>query len=93
MMTLIAALRLKPGLGEGFATAFPDNAKRVLAAESGTLRYKLTRLRAEPDTFRVVEFYESQEAVDLHMENLKKPPSGIGELLAEPPVIEVHDDV
>jgi quinol monooxygenase YgiN len=93
MITVIATLRLKPGLGETFASAFPDNAKKVLAAESGTLLYKLTRLRDEPDTFRVVEFYDSQAAFDLHMENLRKSPSGIGELLAAPPVIEVHDDV
>lgn len=93
MITVIATLRLKPGLGEGFAAAFPENAKRVLAEETGTMLYKLTRLRGEPDAYRVVEFYDSQAALDLHMENLRKSPSRIGELLAAPPVIEVHDDV
>lgn len=93
MITIIATLRFKPGTGAQFAAGFPAAAERVLRSEPGTLLYKLVSLRGEPDTYRVVEFYESQEAVDVHMENLRTSPSGIGDLLAERPLIELHDDV
>ncbi len=93
MITIIATLTFKPGLGAQFASGFPAAAERVLRSEPGTLLYKLVSLRDQPDTFRVVEFYESQEAVDVHMENLRKAPSTLGDLLAERPVIELHDDV
>ena len=93
MITLIATLRFKEGLGAGFASGFAASAQRVLESEPGTLLYKLVHLRDEPDTYRVVEFYASQEAVDLHMENLRRSPSKLRDLLAERPLIEIHDDV
>jgi len=93
VITIIATLTFKPGTGAQFAAGFPATAARVLAAEPGTLLYKLVSLRDRPDTYRVVEFYESQDAVDVHMANLRATPSTLGDLLAERPVIELHDDV
>lgn len=93
MITIIATLTFKPGKGADFAAGFPAAAERVLGSEPGTLLYKLVALRDKPDTYRVVEFYESQEAVDVHMANLRKSPSTLGDLLAERPLIELHDDV
>ena len=93
MITIIATLTFKPGLGAQFAAGFPATAERVLSSEPGTLLYKLVSLRDRPDTYRVVEFYESQEAVDVHRENQRRSVSALVDLLAERPLIELHDDV
>ncbi len=94
MITLIATLRTKPGMGPELEADFSAWSKIVKANEPGTLQYDLNRSREDANVYYVVEAYTDEAAVETHMKNLKahhssNPPT----MLVGPPTLQVLDKV
>lgn len=92
MITLIATLRTKPGMGAELEADFSAWSKIVKANEPGTLQYDLNRSREDADVYCVVEAYADETALQTHMKNLharQNPPT----MLAGPPTLQVLDKV
>jgi len=67
MIGLIAKLKVQPGKGPEFETAFKPLSDKVNSdAEPGNLLYKLCKSRQDPDTYVVMELYRDQAAVEVH---------------------------
>ncbi len=67
MIGLIAKLKVQPGKGAEFETAFKPLSDIVNSdAEPGNLLYKLCKSRSDPDTYVVMELYQDQAAVEAH---------------------------
>lgn len=66
MIGIIAILTARDGHGEPLATALQQAARLVRANEPGCLFYQVTRSRTDPNVFKLLEAYESQEALDAH---------------------------
>lgn len=66
MIGLVATLRVN----EGDAERFEDVAREVMALvrgeEPGVLAYQFTKSRTEPNTYKVLELYQDQAALDAH---------------------------
>lgn len=92
MITLIATVRTKPGMGAELEADFGEWSKVVKANEPGTLQYDLNRSREDADVYVVVESYFDEAALQIHVNNLsarKNPPT----MLAGPPTLQVLDKV
>jgi quinol monooxygenase YgiN len=63
---VIATLRIQDGKAAEFEAVFRDLAAQVKANEPGCLSYQLTRSRTDPNTYKVLELYQDQEAVSHH---------------------------
>jgi quinol monooxygenase YgiN len=67
MIGLIAKLKVQPGKGAEFETAFRPLSEKVNSdAEPGNLLYRLCKSRQDRDTYVVMELYRDQAAVDAH---------------------------
>lgn len=95
MITLLAKMTVKPGREADFEARFALLAAKVLASETGTRLYKLTRSQQTANEYHIVEFYESADALARHKDNLKAEPlmAGIGETLDARPELLLLDDV
>jgi len=63
---VIATLRIQEGKTDEFETFFGELASQVHANEPGNLAYQLTKSRAEPNTYKVLEVYADQDALTHH---------------------------
>jgi quinol monooxygenase YgiN len=95
MITVIATIRIKEGEGATFEKEFAAYAAQALKEEPYIELYRLTRSRSEPNTYRVLEIYRSQEDVDRHTTYLQKTAhiNNMGRLFAAPPQLEHLDCV
>lgn len=95
MIGVIATLKVQAGKAAEFEAAFRDLSAQVKANEPGCLSYQLTRSRAEPDTYKVLELYKDQEAVTHHGQTAYFQAAGakLGVTLASMPDIEYLDAV
>ena len=89
MIAVIATIRTKEGMGSQFEAAFKPLAEAVNANEPGAKLYQLTRA-AEPDTYKVLEIYENQEAVEAHRaaDHFRTLGAALGPFMAGRPEIE-----
>ena len=90
MIGLLATVRIKPGVAAEFEADFVSWAAVVKEKEPGTLLYKLTRSKDEPEVYHVFELYTDQAAVDTHLKNYMARPAG-PELIAGPPELKLLD--
>lgn len=74
MRSIIAYLPILPDSDSTakFESLFAIQAARVHSTEPGCLLYQLCKNRKKPGQYTVVEIYEDQAAIDLHVVNLKK---------------------
>jgi quinol monooxygenase YgiN len=95
MIGVVATLKIQDGKDGDFEKVFSDLAAKVKANESGCLTYQLTKSRAEPNTYKVLELYASEEALKHHggTEYFRAAGPGIGACLAGPPHIDYLDAV
>ena len=93
MIGLIATLRVKDGMTQEFETLFGQLATQVRANESGNLVYQLCRSRTEADTYKVLEVYRDEEAVEAHRASEHFRGSGLGPMLNGRPDVEVLDAI
>ena len=93
MIGMVAVFRVVPGSEQAFELAYSELAAGVLADEPGTRLYQLCRSRTEHGVYKVMEIFESQEALDTHMksERVKSSWPSIAPLLAERPTLEFLD--
>lgn len=95
MIAIIATLRAKPGKTEEFEQLFTQLAAQVRANESGNIAYQLSRSRTEPNTYKVLELYRNQEALDAHRasDHFRAAGPGLGGVLEGRPDVEVLDAI
>jgi len=89
MVKLIARIEAKPGQEELVADALRELAPPS-QAEVGCLRYEVCRLKDDATKLVVLEEWESQAALDVHMATPHFQAFGgkIGDALAAPPTLE-----
>ena len=66
MIGVIAILKIKEDSVETFETGFKDLQSKVRANEPGNVAYQLTKSRTEPHTYKVLEIYKDQAALEAH---------------------------
>jgi quinol monooxygenase YgiN len=95
MIGVVATLKVQDGKGADLEKVFSDLAAKVKANEAGCIVYQLTKSRAEPNTYKVLEMYASEEALKVHgsSDYFRAAGPGIGACLAGRPEIEYLDAV
>ncbi|HEY1426336.1 MAG TPA: putative quinol monooxygenase [Caulobacteraceae bacterium] len=95
MIGIIATLKVQDGKGAEFEGIFNDLAGQVRANEPGNLLYQLTKSRADPNTYKVLELYKDQDALTHHGQTDYFRAAGpkMGPCLAGRPDIEMLDAV
>ncbi len=63
---IVATIKVAEGKNAEFEGVFTALAKQVRANEPGCLMYQLTKSRSDPNTYKVLELYKDQAAVDHH---------------------------
>jgi len=92
---IVATLKILPEKIEHFEKHFTELSKVVLAEEAGCRFYALHRSRTEPNTYKVLEQYDSAEAFAAHGKYpaFQQANVPLKDCVAEAPVIEVFDGV
>ena len=95
MIGVIATLRVKSGQSKAFEAVFAQLAAQVRANEDGNLAYQLCRSRSEADTYKVLEIYRDEAALEAHRdsEHFRAAGPGLGPLLEGRPEVELLDAV
>lgn len=95
MIGVVATLRVQDGKGSELEKVFADLSAKVKANEAGCIVYQLTKSRTEPNTYKVLELYASEEALKHHgsTDYFRAAGPGIGATLAGRPEIEYLDAV
>ena len=66
MIGIVATLKVQEGKNAEFEAIFTELSGKVRANEPGNLLYQLTKSRADPNTYKVMELYKDQAAIDAH---------------------------
>ena len=92
---VIATLKIQADKTAEFEAFFTELAKQVRANEPGNLAYQLTKSRAEPATYKVLELYKDQDALTHHggTEYFRAAGPKFAGVLAGRPEIEYLDGV
>ena len=92
---VIATIKVLDGKNEEFEAAFAQLTEQVLANEEGTLFYALNRSKSDPQVYKVLEQYRSQEDLQLHgqTEYFKAANQVMASCVAAAQEIEVLDGV
>lgn len=94
MILVVATVRLHPGCGPDYEAAVAQVMPRARDANPGILFYHAARCRDEADTYRVVEAYADQAAMDRHVgsTDLQASLAGLMPMVADIE-IKLHDTV
>ncbi len=92
---LIVKLTTNPGKGPEFEAAFAKQAAGVRAHEPGNKLYQLVRSREDPNSYVVMELYDSQADLDAHRtaEHMVANRPNMAGLVAPGTTIEIYDAV
>ena len=92
---VIATITVQEGRNAEFEQAFKALAAQVRANEPGNIFYILHRSKSDPQVYKVLEQYESAEALDAHgkADYFREANKVLGSLVAAVPDIEVLDTV
>jgi quinol monooxygenase YgiN len=95
MIGVVATMKIQEGKTAEFERAFADLAAKVKANEPGNIFYQLTKSRTEPDTYKVLELYASEDALKAHgqSDHFKAAGPSLGAVLAGRPQVEYLDAV
>lgn len=95
MLSVIATMQIKPGSGSDFERLFGELAAQVRANEPGNIRYDLFRVKDSPCTYKVIELYVDQAALEAHRQNpgLQALLPQLAQLRAAPTQAEYYDSV
>lgn len=69
MIIMIAEVVTHPNMAQNYEDCFRDLQKIVAEKEPRTVFYQSGKCREEPLTYRAVEIFENQEAMDFHLES------------------------
>jgi quinol monooxygenase YgiN len=92
---LIAKITVQQGKNAEFEQAFLALTEQVRANEPGNIFYILHRSKSDPQVYKVLEQYESAEALDAHgkASYFREANKVLATLVAAAPEIEVLDTV
>lgn len=92
---VIATIPVQEGKNEEFEAVFKDLAAQVLANEPGCSFYALNRSKSDPQTYKVLESYVDQAALEAHgaTDYFKAANVKLGALVGGRPDIEYLDGV
>lgn len=92
---LLATITVKDGANEEFERVFTDLTGQVRANEPGNIFYVLHRSQSDPQVYKVMEQYESAEALGAHgqSEHFQNANKLLAGLVAGAPEIELLDTV
>lgn len=92
---VFATLKIKAGEEAAFEAAFTELAAAVRAHEPGNRLYQLVKSRTEPQTYHVMELYESEAALAAHREaaHFKAAGPKLGAVLAGLPKVDLYDAI
>lgn len=95
MIGVIATLRTSEDKAQEFERLFTQLAAQVRANEGGNIAYQLCRSRTEPHTYKVLEIYRDEQALEAHRasDHFKSAGPGLGAVLAGRPEVETLDGV
>ena len=95
MIGVVAVLKAKEGREQEFEQVFTEMTAKVKANEPGNQMYQLTRSRAEPRTYKVLEMYVDQAALEAHStsDHYKEGGRKMRDLVEGRPEVEVLDAV
>ena len=95
MIGVVAVIRAKEGREAEFEAVFAEMAAQVKANEPGAHLYQLTRSRTEPRTYKVLEVYADQAALEAHggSAHYKEGGRKLRDLVDGRPEVEVLDAV
>ena len=87
-------MRVHPGKAEAYEAICREFMPRMAAANPDIVFYEAVRSRDEPDTFRVIEAYADQAAMDQHIANpdLRVSFGALRDCIAELD-IRLHDSI
>ena len=93
-MVVVARLKAQAGKAEEMAAVLKGLIPKV-RNEEGTLVYTLNRNQQDPSVFLFYEKYASTDALMAHSgtDYFKETFKSLKPLLAEPPVIEMYDEL
>lgn len=92
---LIAKITVQQGKNAEFEQAFLALTEQVRANEPGNIFYILHRSKSDPQVYKVLEQYESAEALEAHGKSsyFREANKVLATLVAAAPEIEVLDTV
>lgn len=95
MIGVIATLRIKTDKNAEFEAVFAELAAQVRANESGNVTYQLCRSRNEATTYKVLEIYHDDEALEAHRasDHFRAAGPALGALLEGRPEVELLDAI
>jgi quinol monooxygenase YgiN len=95
MITVVGKMQVQPGKAEAFERLWLQLQAAVQANEPGCLVYRLTRSRDAPDTYRNIEMFHDQAAMDAHTaaDYFQALAARLGEHLAGVPEVEFLDSI
>ena len=95
MLAILATIRVQDGKGPEFEAVFLRLAAKVRSDEPSNIAYQLAKSRTEPNTYKVLEIYKDQAAVDAHRgaDHFRSIGAEMGPFMAGRPDVEVLDAV
>ena len=92
---LLATITIQEGKNEEFEEAFLDLTEMVRANESGNVFYALHRSPTNAQVYKVMEQYDSPEALDAHgkTDYFREANKRLAGMVAAAPEIEILDAV
>ena len=92
---LLATITIQEGKNEEFEEAFLDLTELVRANEPGNVFYALHRSLTNPQGSKVMEQYDSPEALDAHgkTDYFREANKRLADMVAAAPEIEILDAV
>ena len=95
MLGIVATLKVQDGKGPEFEAVFKRLAEKVRANEPGNKLYQLCKSRSDPNTYKVLEIYQDQDAVTAHgtSDHFREIGREMGAFLAGRPDVETLDAV
>lgn len=94
-LAVIATIEVQEGKNAEFESIFRELTEQVLTNEAGCTLYALNRSQSNPQVYRVLEQYKSQEDLQAHgqTEYFKAAGPKLAGVLKGAPTIEVLDSV
>jgi quinol monooxygenase YgiN len=95
MIGIVATLKIQDGKADEFEAVFAELSAKVRANEPGSLLYQLTRSRAEAGTYKVLELYKDEAAINAHRgaDYFRELGAKMGACLSGRPDVELLDAV
>ena len=95
MIGVVAILKVKEGREAEFERTFLDMTAQVKTKEPGNHMYQLTRSRDEPRTYKVLEIYADEAALEAHRtsDHYRAGGRSLRDVVEAPPQVEVLDAI